>query len=125
MTRHLEGLAIGDKVEFRGPKGAMQYTNGYATHIGMIAGGTGITPMYQLIRAICSNPLDKTLISLIYVNNAESDILLKEELDSLASRYPQNLRIHYVLAKPPSNWSGSAGFVKKGIVYDLSKDSRL
>ncbi|KAL5086984.1 hypothetical protein Trisim1_008548 [Trichoderma cf. simile WF8] len=129
MTQHLESLAIGYKVEFRGPKGAMRYTNGYATHIGMIAGGTGITPMYQLIRDICLNPLDKTFVSLIYANNTESDILLKEELDLLASQHPQNLRIHYVLAKPPSKWSGSAGFVTKSIVkeyiYEPSKDTRL
>ncbi|KAK1249720.1 hypothetical protein MKX08_009723 [Trichoderma sp. CBMAI-0020] len=129
MTQHLESLVIGDKVEFRGPKGAMRYTNGYATNIGMIAGGTGITPMYQLIRAVCSDPLDKTFISLIYANNTESDVLLKQELDLLASQHPQNLRIHYVLAKPSSNWSGSVGFVTKGIVkeniYKLSKDTRV
>lgn len=129
MTQYLEHLAVGDKVEFRGPKGAMRYTNGYATHIGMIAGGTGITPMYQVIRAICVNPSDKTFVSLIYANNTEADILLKEELDVLASQHPQNLRIHYVLAKPPSKWSGSAGFVTKNIVkeyiYEVSKDSHL
>ena len=36
--------------------------------LGLIAGGTGITPMFQLIRKICSNKHDNTAISLIYAN---------------------------------------------------------
>ena len=34
------------------------------THIGMIAGGTGITPMFQLIKDICYHKEDKTKLSL-------------------------------------------------------------
>ena len=37
----------------------------------MIAGGTGITPMLQVIREILSNPEDKTEISLIFANQSE------------------------------------------------------
>jgi cytochrome-b5 reductase len=36
--------------------------------VGLIAGGTGITPMYQLIKAIFKNPNDKTKVSLVYGN---------------------------------------------------------
>ena len=36
--------------------------------IGMIAGGTGITPMYQLLRAIFFNPNEKTKVYLVYGN---------------------------------------------------------
>ena len=46
----------------------------------MIAGGTGITPMLQIIRAILKNPIDMTKINLIYANVNEEDILLKKEL---------------------------------------------
>ena len=34
--------------------------------IGLIAGGTGITPCYQLIKHILNNPNDKTKITLVY-----------------------------------------------------------
>ncbi|KAL1852652.1 NADH-cytochrome b5 reductase 2 [Paecilomyces lecythidis] len=111
MTKYLEGLEKGDYVEFRGPKGAMRYTNRYSKNIAMIAGGTGITPMYQLIRAICLNPSDKTHINLVYANNSESDILLRAEIDSLVSRFPQKLEVHYVPVNPPSGWHGSVGFI--------------
>jgi NAD(P)H-flavin reductase len=40
--------------------------------IGMIAGGTGITPMYQLIQDICNNPEDTTQLSLLFANQVHT-----------------------------------------------------
>ena len=42
--------------------------NGRHDTVGLVAGGTGITPMYQLIKAIFKNPNDKTKVSLVYGN---------------------------------------------------------
>ena len=39
-----------------------------AKKLGMIAGGTGITPMLQLIRAIFKDKNDKLEISLLFAN---------------------------------------------------------
>lgn len=129
MTKYLEGLKVGDEVEFRGPKGAMRYTRNLSRYIGMIAGGTGITPMYQVIRAICSDPADNTQVSLLYANDSEADILLKENLDSLAKQYPQKFQVHYVLVIPPSGWTGSVGFVTADLIRqklaEPSDDSRV
>jgi NAD(P)H-flavin reductase len=50
------------------------------TKIGMVAGGTGITPCYQIIQAAL-NGEDGTQLSLIFGNRTVEDILLKEELD--------------------------------------------
>lgn len=58
MSQYLESLAIGDSIEVKGPLGHVHYLGRgrytldgdahTATHISMIAGGTGITPMYQV-----------------------------------------------------------------------------
>lgn len=40
----------------------------------MIAGGTGITPMYQIIKSSLKNPNDKTELALVYANVDELDI---------------------------------------------------
>jgi cytochrome-b5 reductase len=40
----------------------------------MIAGGTGITPMYQIIKASVQDPEDKTQLRLIYANVNQDDI---------------------------------------------------
>lgn len=48
--------------------------------IGMVAGGTGITPCYQVIQAAL-NEDDGTSLSLLFGSRTVEDILLKEELD--------------------------------------------
>jgi cytochrome-b5 reductase len=79
----------------------------------MIAGGTGITPMLQIIRAALKNPQDPTRLSLIYANVNYEDILLKKELDELADKYPSRFRVFCVLNNPPTGWTGGVGFVSK------------
>lgn len=115
---YLKQLEVGDRVEFRGPKGGIRYIPGMAEKIGMVAGGTGITPMYQLIRAICENPRDLTQVSLIYANRTESDILLRRELDGFARKYPGNLKIYYVLEQTPKEWTGGSGYVTKNMMEE-------
>jgi len=84
----------------------------------MIAGGTGITPMLQVINTILSNPRDVTEVSLIFANIAHEDILLKERLDALTAKH-KNFKVHYVLEKAPKNWKGSVGYVSKQTVSDV------
>ncbi|KAL1847738.1 hypothetical protein Plec18170_008399 [Paecilomyces lecythidis] len=114
--QYLANLEVGDKVLFRGPKGAMKYHSGLCKQIGMIAGGTGITPMYQLIRAICEDEKDLTQVSLIYANRSEEDILLRKELEFFARNYPRNFRIWYMLDKPPQKWAYGKGFVTADVM---------
>lgn len=116
--RYLAGLSIGDEVEFRGPKGAMKYTKNLCRKLGMVAGGTGITPMYQLIRAICENDTDTTEISLIYANRSEEDILLREELETFARRYPKNFKLWYMLDSPPAEWTYGSGYVDQTVLQE-------
>jgi len=52
MTRHLDGLKVGDTIDVRGPKGNYTYVAGHHSALLMLAGGTGITPMFQIIKAI-------------------------------------------------------------------------
>ena len=79
----------------------------------MIAGGTGITPMLQIIRAALKNPLDRTKLSLIYANVNVEDILLRSELDELAEKHKDRFKVFYVLNNPPPNWKGGVGIVTK------------
>ncbi|RCH80430.1 NADH-cytochrome b5 reductase [Rhizopus azygosporus] len=84
--------------------------------IGMVAGGTGITPMLQIIKAILRNPADKTKISLIFGNVTKSDILLEEELQGLAEQHPDRFSVYHVLNEPPENWNQGVGFITKDIL---------
>jgi cytochrome-b5 reductase len=66
ITNYLAKLKLNDLVEFRGPKDAVKYHSGLCKNLGMTAGGTGITPIYQLIRYICEDPKDNIIVG----NNA-------------------------------------------------------
>lgn len=114
--QYLANVQVGDHVQFRGPKGAMKYVPGLCKKIGMIAGGTGITPMYQLIRAICEDDTDTTEVSLILANRTEEDILLRQELDYFARNYPKNLKVWYMLDHPPENWPYGKGYVTPDVM---------
>lgn len=115
---YLARLNIGDEVHFRGPKGAMRYSRHLCNKIGMVAGGTGITPMFQIIRAICESDRDTTEISLIYANKTEEDILLRQELDTFARRYPTIFRVYYVLEKHSREWKSGSGYVTKNMMAE-------
>ncbi|KAK4163381.1 hypothetical protein QBC43DRAFT_370831 [Cladorrhinum sp. PSN259] len=119
LTKHLETMSIGDTIDIRGPKGSMQYKpNSYAKKIGMIAGGTGITPMFQMIRAICEDESDNTTMSLLYASNSEADILLREELDGFAALCPHKFQVRHVLAHPKGEWTGLSGFVNAEMIKE-------
>ncbi|CAO3572306.1 unnamed protein product [Mortierella alpina] len=110
-------LAIGDQINVRGPKGHFSYTLNMCRAIGMIAGGTGITPMLQLIRSIAKNPEDRTLVSLLFANVTEQDILLRAELDQIAKEHPQ-FKVHYVLSRAAEDWTGARGYINAEMIKE-------
>ncbi|KAJ4157043.1 hypothetical protein NW754_008685 [Fusarium falciforme] len=89
-----------------------------AKKIGMLAGGTGITPMFQIIRAICEDDRDLTEVSLIYANRSEEDILLRKELESFARRYPQSFKLYYLLDNAPADWKYGTGYVTQELMAE-------
>ena len=110
VTGHLFGLKVGDSIDIKGPLPKFKYEPNTKKHLGMVAGGTGITPMLQIIQEVLRNPDDKTQISLVFANNGEEDILLKDQLDALAAKHPKRFSVTYVVATPSAGWKGERGF---------------
>jgi cytochrome-b5 reductase len=89
MSQHLDSLKIGDTIDMKGPKGHMEYLgnggNFWVKPIGkpkskrqasqfiMIAGGTGITPMLQVLHYMFRNPGNCKDIkaTLLYANQSK------------------------------------------------------
>jgi cytochrome-b5 reductase len=119
ISKHVASLNIGDTIKVKGPKGAMVYTPNMVRHFGMIAGGTGITPMLQIAKAIMRGRSagDTTAVDLIFANVNPEDILLKDDLDALAAKDPK-FNVHYVLNNPPDNWTGGTGFVTADMIKE-------
>jgi cytochrome-b5 reductase len=130
MSRYLEQLPLKGKIDVRGPQGALEYKGhgvfeikrktGLITtrvkRVGMLAGGTGITPMYQLIHAVLRDPKDTTELSLIFGNITEQDILLREELEKKAAEHKKQFRVYFVLDKPNPGWEGGSGFITPDMI---------
>ncbi|BFZ15927.1 hypothetical protein BsWGS_18967 [Bradybaena similaris] len=132
MSQYLESLDIGEYVDVRGPAGLLEYAGQgiikirtdkksepqikKVSNIGMIAGGTGITPMLQLIRHIFKDPGDKTKIWLIFANQTENDILLRSELEDLQNSYPSRFNLWFTLDRPGENWQYGSGFVTSEMI---------
>lgn len=134
MSQYLESLRIGDAIDFRGPSGLLVYQGKgkfairldkksdpvitTAKQIGMIAGGTGITPMLQIIRAIMKDPEDKTVCYLLFANQTEKDILLQPELEEITVKYPSRFHLWYTLDRAPADWEYSQGFINENMIKD-------
>lgn len=82
----------------------------------MLAGGTGITPMLQLIRAIIKDPTDETETSLLFANQTEKDILLRDELNEIAKAYPNKLKLWYTLDTSNEKWPYSTGYISADMI---------
>lgn len=124
MSTHLHNMTPGQQLSVKGPLPKYQWTENKHDHIALIAGGTGITPMYQLARGIFKNPNDKTKVTLIFGNVSEEDILLKKEFEELENTYPQRFRAFYVLDKPAKSWPGGSGFIDKKLLKTVLPEAK-
>lgn len=116
MSEHIHSMAPGQRLDFKGPIPKYPWSANKHNHVAMIAGGTGITPMYQITRQIFKNPADKTKVTLVFGNVSEADILLKKELEHLEQEYPQRFRTFYTVDTPPESWPYGKGHVTKELL---------
>jgi len=132
MTQFLEAMAIGDNIDVRGPSGLLVYSGQgefaikpdkkaedevvHTKQVSMIAGGTGITPMLQLIRAVFRDEDDKTELSLLFANQSEDDILLRNELEEVRAEHPDRFKLWYTVDRAKEDWEYSTGFINSEII---------
>lgn len=116
LGQYLKKLQPGDRVDIRGPKGAMRYRKGISKELGMVGGGTGITPLFQIIRAICEDKTDDTKIRLVYANRSEADIMLRNRLDSFAQASNGQFEVYYIVDKAPPGWQYGTGRIDKEVL---------
>lgn len=127
VSQYMDSLKVGDLLDVQGPYGVIEYYGrgewkkyGKNKHkIGMIAGGTGVTPMLQIIKAILMDKdHDKTEISLLFANQTEDDILVRTMLEEWASQHEGRFKLWYTLDRPPSGWSYSKGFIDEKMIQE-------
>lgn len=115
MSKHIHSLKVGDKLLVKGPIAKYPYKANMKKRIAMIAGGTGITPMYQVIRNVLGNPEDKTEVYLLYGNVTPDDIMLKQELEGLATKH-KNFHVTFTVDKADASWKKETGYITEQTV---------
>jgi cytochrome-b5 reductase len=117
QSPHLHSLKPGDTLTFA-PIRQFPWTPNQHAHLALIAGGAGVTPMYQLARGILQNPDDRTRITLVWGNNTDEDIFLKDEIATLERSYPGRFKAVHVVSNPKPGSPHPKGYVTRQVLED-------
>jgi nitrate reductase (NAD(P)H) len=126
MTKALDAIPAGHFVDFKGPIGKFEYlSRGHCTIGGklrfvkrfiMICAGSGITPIFQVLRAVLKDPEGQTRCLVLDGNRLEEDILCKEDMDALVNGKEDRCRLLYSLTQPGEGWQGLKGRISKELL---------
>lgn len=119
VSQYMDQLEIGKTMDFKHIKFNVktQYPFG-KEQVGMIVGGTGITPMIQALHALLGTAGDTTKINMLYGSKTVSDILAKDTIDEWSSNHKDRFSVTHVLSDEPagSSWSGKRGFIDRDLI---------
>ncbi|KAI8617084.1 hypothetical protein BC830DRAFT_1115248 [Chytriomyces sp. MP71] len=119
MSNHIFGLKRGDTLEMKGPILKYKYEPNTLEHVGLIAGGTGITPMLQIIQRALADPKDHTKLTLLFANVKEEEIILRDYIDELAKKHKDRFNVYFTVDKPSDKWTGGSGYVSEEMLTSL------
>ncbi|KAH7385233.1 nitrate reductase [Phaeosphaeria sp. MPI-PUGE-AT-0046c] len=119
MTKALDAIPVGHWVDFKGPIGKFEYLGRGLCSVNakerrikkfhMICGGSGITPIFQVLRAVMQDKEDETHCTVLYGNRLLEDILCREDLGKFARENEGRCTMIHTLTKGPEDWTGMRG----------------
>jgi cytochrome-b5 reductase len=119
VSQHMAKMPIGDSMDFKHIEKnvKVQYPFNKKT-ITMCAGGTGITPIVQMLHALLGTAGDETQVTLIFGNKTQKDMLCRELLDSWAEDFKARFKVVHVLsdAAGDDTWAGAKGFITRELL---------
>jgi nitrate reductase (NAD(P)H) len=128
MTQAMDALPVGHAIDFKGPIGKFEYVgkglctvNGKERNIKrfiMICGGSGVTPVYQVFRAVMQDRDDKTSCVVLNGNRLVEDILCREDLDRFATENEGRCKLLYTLTQAPEDWKGLRGRIGASLLKE-------
>jgi nitrate reductase (NAD(P)H) len=121
MSQAIDQLPVGHPIEFKGPIGKFEYKGAGACTVNgversvdkllMVCGGSGVTPIYQVYRAVMQDREDRTQCVVMNGNRLLEDVLCKTELDAFhkESADSEKSKLLYTLTQAPEEWDGLKG----------------
>lgn len=130
MTTALASLPLGTMIEFKGPIGKFTYIgrgaasiSGVPRHMSsltMICGGSGVTPILQVFRAVMRDAGDRTSCTLLSGNRREEDILCRREIDVLSRDGAHRCKVVHTLTRPSGDWTGLRGRISEALLQRVA-----
>ncbi|SDK01540.1 ring-1,2-phenylacetyl-CoA epoxidase subunit PaaE [Catalinimonas alkaloidigena] len=121
VVSHLlfEDVQVGDVLQALPPTGRFTLPAGSQPRdLVMIAAGSGITPLYSLLRtALAKEPQSR--ITLIYSNHNEQSTIFYESLQALARQHPDRLKIVFIFSDPADKTHGHHGHLNVFLLKKL------
>ena len=126
MSKAMNALPIGHGVDFKGPIGKFTYlgrglcdvqgTEKRVKRFAMICAGSGITPIYQVFRAVMRDKGDATICTVLNGNRLVEDILCREDLEALLKGNEDRGEVIHTLTRAPEGWEGLKGRISGKLV---------
>ncbi len=96
----VDGVRAGDEVEVGPPAGSFTPTPKAGEHHGLVAAGSGITPVLSIAASVLAAHPDTT-VTLLYGNRRTDTVMFTEELADLKNLYGPRLHLVHVLSREP------------------------
>ena len=112
--------ASGQVINTKGPEGTFVLQSNQLSPRRFVAGGTGIAPMFSMLRQMAefAEPHDSCLY---FGVNTEKELFSLDEINELKTALPQ-LRVEVCVWKPEENWDGFIGSPADAFSRDLEQD---
>jgi ferredoxin-NADP reductase/DMSO/TMAO reductase YedYZ heme-binding membrane subunit len=108
----------GDRVRVSAPAGKFVFAGHEATRVVLLAGGIGITPMMAVLRSLTDRGW-RGDIYLLFSVRVVADIVFRDELAYLQSRFA-NLHVRIVVSRDPETpWDGLRGQITRDVIADF------
>ncbi|MGE8318657.1 MAG: 2Fe-2S iron-sulfur cluster-binding protein [Comamonas sp.] len=83
-------VRVGDTIELMPPSGLFTPRD-LAQDFVLMAGGSGITPVFSILRTVLKRHQGK--VALFYANRDEQSVIFKQDLQYLAAEFPERLQV--------------------------------
>jgi ring-1,2-phenylacetyl-CoA epoxidase subunit PaaE len=97
----VDRLAAGDEVEVAPPSGSFTPDIEPGSHHGLIAAGSGVTPVLSIAASVLAAHAD-TAVTLLYGNRRADTVMFAEDLADLKNAHGPRLQLVHVLSREPT-----------------------
>src|SRR5919201_1909659 len=116
----VDELAVGDRLELRGPIGGYFI---WSTDMGgpllLVAGGSGICPLMAMLRHRAARG-SQVPTRLLYSSRSLEDVIYHEELDSLVARADGLEVFHTLTPTRPPGWTGYTRRIDRDMLAEVA-----